>query len=122
MRHLLLLCCLLLHSIVARAQAPVTTLLRPAAVFDGETLHPGWAVLIEGDKIKALGPAAQLPAPAGAQVRELPGLTLLPGLLEGHSHLLLHPYNEASWNDQVLTEPLALRVARATVHARRTLA
>jgi imidazolonepropionase-like amidohydrolase len=98
-----------------------TTLLRPAAVFDGQDLHPGWAVLVEGDKIKALGPAAQLTAPAGATILELPGLTLLPGLIEGHSHLLLHPYNETSWNDQVLTEPLALRVARATVHARRTL-
>ncbi|RZK61253.1 MAG: amidohydrolase family protein [Hymenobacter sp.] len=106
---------------LAQAPAPAATLLRPAAVFDGETLHPGWAVLVEGDKITAVGPAGPLVVPAGAQVRELPGLTLLPGLIEGHSHLLLHPYNEASWNDQVLTEPLALRVARATVHARRTL-
>ena len=124
MLYRLLLCCLWLGPLagLAQAPAPAATLLRPAAVFDGESLHPGWAVLVEGDKIKAVGPAAQLGAPAGAQVRELPGLTLLPGLIEGHSHLLLHPYNEASWNDQVLTEPLALRVARATVHARRTLA
>jgi imidazolonepropionase-like amidohydrolase len=122
MKNWLLLGGLWLGAFVARAQAPATTLLRPAAVFDGQDLHPGWAVLVEGDKIKAVGPAAQLAAPASAQVRELPGLTLLPGLIEGHSHLLLHPYNETSWNDQVLTEPLALRVARATVHARRTLA
>jgi len=121
MKNWLLLSCLWLGTFWARAQAPALTLLRPAAVFDGQDLHPGWAVLIEGDKIKAVGPAAQLAAPAGAQVRELPGLTLLPGLIEGHSHLLLHPYNETSWNDQVLTEPLALRVARATVHARRTV-
>ncbi|MFD2783952.1 metal-dependent hydrolase family protein [Hymenobacter rubripertinctus] len=104
------------------APAPVALLLRPAAVFDGETLHPGWAVLTEGDKIKAVGPAAQLTAPAGARVLELPGLTLLPGLIEGHSHLLLHPYNETPWNDQVLLESQALRVARATAHARATLA
>jgi imidazolonepropionase-like amidohydrolase len=45
----------------------------------------------------------------------------MPGMIEGHSHLFLHPYNETSWNDQVLREPLALRVARATVHARNTL-
>jgi len=121
MKNWLLLSCLWLGAFLARAQAPALTLLRPAAVFDGQDLHPGWAVLIEGDKIKAVGPAAQLAAPAGAQVRELLGLTLLPGLIEGHSHLLLHPYNETSWNDQVLTEPLALRVARATVHARRTV-
>jgi imidazolonepropionase-like amidohydrolase len=122
MKNWLLLGGLWLGAFVARAQAPAATLLRPAAVFDGQDLHAGWAVLVEGDKIKAVGPAAQLAAPAGAQVRELPGLTLLPGLIEGHSHLLLHPYSETSWNDQVLTEPLALRVARATVHARRTLA
>jgi imidazolonepropionase-like amidohydrolase len=122
MKNWLLFGGLWLGAFGARAQAPALTLLRPAAVFDGQDLHPGWAVLVESDKIKAVGPAAQLAAPAGAQVRELPGLTLLPGLIEGHSHLLLHPYNETTWNDQVLTEPLALRVARATVHARRTLA
>ena len=118
---LLLLCgwwpCL---ALAQPATPPAALLLRPAAVFDGEALHPGWAVLVEGDKIKALGPAATL-APAGATILELPGLTLLPGLIEGHSHLLLHPYNETSWDDQVLREPLALRVARATVHAQRTL-
>ncbi|QJX49331.1 amidohydrolase family protein [Hymenobacter taeanensis] len=100
---------------------PTQLLLRPAAVFDGETLHLGWAVLVENDKIKAVGPSAQLAAPAGARTLELPGLTLLPGLIEGHSHMLLHPYNETPWNDQVLQESQALRVARATAHARRTL-
>ncbi|SNC61774.1 Imidazolonepropionase [Hymenobacter gelipurpurascens] len=100
---------------------PTSLLLRPAAVFDGETLHAGWVVLIENDKIKAVGPSAQLTAPAGARTLELPGLTLLPGLIEGHSHMLLHPYNETPWNDQVLLESSALRVARATAHARRTL-
>ncbi len=116
----LLLCCLPL-ALRAQAPAPAATLLHPAAVFDGQDLHPGWAVLVEGTKITAVGPAAQLKAPAGATTLELPGLTLLPGLIEGHSHLLLHPYNETSWNDQVLKEPLALRVARATVSAKRTL-
>ncbi|WP_311136546.1 amidohydrolase family protein [Hymenobacter cellulosilyticus] len=96
-------------------------MLRPAAVFDGETMHPGWAVLVEGSTIKAAGPAAQITAPAGARTVELPGQTLLPGLIEGHSHLLLHPYNETTWNDQVLQESQALRVARATAHARATL-
>ncbi|GAB2466018.1 hypothetical protein GCM10011375_33450 [Hymenobacter qilianensis] len=96
-------------------------LLRPAAVFDGENLHSGWVVVVSGDKITAAGPAAQVAAPAGARTLELPGLTLLPGLIEGHSHMLLHPYNETSWNDQVLLESQALRVARATAHARQTL-
>jgi len=111
----------LLLPLAGWAQAPTATLLHPAAVFDGEGLHPGWVVLVEGDKITGAGPAAQVTTPAGARTVELPGLTLLPGLIEGHSHLLLHPYNETSWNDQVLTEPLALRVARATVHAQKTL-
>jgi imidazolonepropionase-like amidohydrolase len=51
----------------------------------------------------------------------LPGTTLLPGLIEGHGHILLHPYNETSWNDQVLKEPESYRVALATVHTRKTL-
>ena len=114
----LLLLCLLLPLL---SPAQTATLLRPAAVFDGETLHPDWAVLVEGEKITAAGPAATLAAPAGATTLELPGLTLLPGLIEGHSHLFLHPYNETSWDDQVLKEPLALRTARATVSARNTL-
>jgi imidazolonepropionase-like amidohydrolase len=77
-------------------------------------------VLVEGDTIAAVGPASAVHA-AGAAVVELSGLTLMPGLIEGHSHLMLHPYNETSWNDQVLYEPLALRIARATVAARVTL-
>ncbi|MBF9222645.1 metal-dependent hydrolase family protein [Hymenobacter ruricola] len=103
------------------AGAAGAVLLRPAAVFDGQDLHAGWAVLVENGRISAAGPAAQLAVPAGGRTLELPGLTLLPGLIEGHSHLLLHPYNETSWNDQVLLESQALRVARATAHAQRTL-
>ena len=48
----------------------------------------------------------------------LPGTTLLPGLIDAHSHVLLHAYDEAPWDDQVLKEPLALRVCRATNHLR----
>jgi imidazolonepropionase-like amidohydrolase len=118
-RYLLLSCLPL--ALRAQTPAPTATLLRPAAVFDGQDLHVGWVVLVEGTKITAAGPAGQVTAPAGAQTLELLGQTLLPGLIEGHSHLLLHPYNETSWNDQVLKEPLALRVARATAHAKRTL-
>jgi imidazolonepropionase-like amidohydrolase len=84
-------------------------------------MHAGWVVLVENDKITAAGPAARVVLPSGVRTLDLPGLTLLPGLIEGHSHLLLHPYNETTWNDQVLLESQALRVARATVHAQRTL-
>lgn len=98
-------------------------LLKPAAVWDGtsDAPAPGWTVLVRGDKIAAVGPAAQVGAPKGATVVDLPGATLIPGLIEGHSHLFLHPYNETVWNDQVLKEPLALRTARAVNHAKATL-
>ncbi len=96
-------------------------LLLPDRVFDGETLHQGWAVLVEGEYIIAAGDAKKIHAPANAETIKLPDCTLLPGLIEGHSHLLLHPYNETSWNDQVLKESHAERVARAVVHAEKTL-
>ena len=102
-------------------QAWQSTVLRPDRVFDGVELHDGWAVLVRGDRIEAAGPADEITAAGGSRVVALPGLTLLPGLIEGHSHLLLHPYNETPWTDQVLNESLAERVARATVHARATL-
>ena len=122
---LCLLCCCAALGVQAQSTArpggPTALLLRPAAVFDGQDLHPGWAVLVENEKITAAGPASQVVLPVGGRTLDLPGLTLLPGLIEGHSHLLLHPYNETPWNDQVLLESQALRVARATVHAQRTL-
>src|SRR6185295_20217393 len=71
-------------------------LLRPAHVFDGDSaqLHDGWAILIRGEKIEAAGPAAEIKTPPDAKVVDLPQLTLLPGLIEAHSHVLLHPYSE----------------------------
>lgn len=107
-----------------QTKAPETVyLLRPAAIFDGESaeLHKGWVVLVRGDKIEAVGPASEVKAPANAQSVDLPNLTLMPGLIEAHSHVLLHPYSETSWNDQVAHEALSLRVARATNHLRSTL-
>jgi imidazolonepropionase-like amidohydrolase len=98
-----------------------TFLLRPAAVFDGDQLHPGWTVLVTGDKIAATGPATEITAPPGASTIDLPNDTLIPGMIEGHSHLFLHPYNETPWNDQVNNESLAFRTARATAHAKQTL-
>ena len=98
----------------------VVTVLRPARVFDGEAMHADWAVRVRGDRIESAGPMAAM-APTAATTIDLPGTTLMPGLIEGHSHVLLHPYNETTWNDQVLHEGLGLRVARATNHLRATL-
>jgi imidazolonepropionase-like amidohydrolase len=96
-------------------------LLVPDRVFDGVAVHTGWVVAVDGGQIVAAGLPQDVAVPAGVQRLAMPGTTLLPGLIEGHAHLLLHPYNEASWNDQVLREAQALRVARATIHARQTL-
>ncbi|MFN2577844.1 MAG: amidohydrolase family protein [Pyrinomonadaceae bacterium] len=98
-------------------------LLKPAHIFDGDSaqLHDGWVVLIHGQRIEAVGPAGEIKVPAEAKVIDLPGMTLMPGLIEAHSHILLHPYSETVWNDQVAREPLSLRVARATNHLRSEL-
>jgi imidazolonepropionase-like amidohydrolase len=96
------------------------TVLRPTRVFDGNEMHEGWAVRVSGTRIEAAGPAASIDA-AGAKVIDLPGTTLMPGLVEGHSHVLLHAYNETPWNDQVAHEGLALRAARAVNHLHATL-
>src|SRR3982750_2188823 len=95
------------------------SVLRPARVFDGQSMHEGWAVRVRGERIEAAGPADTVGV-AGATQIDLPGTTLMPGLVEGHSHVLLHPYNETSWNDQVLHESIGVRVARATNHPRAT--
>jgi len=94
-------------------------LLQPDRVFDGEQMHEGWRVLVKNTHIVSAG--NKVIAPAGCTTITLAGCTLLPGLIEGHSHLFLHPYNETSWNDQVLKESRAERTARAVNHARETL-
>ncbi|HEY4366803.1 MAG TPA: amidohydrolase family protein [Steroidobacteraceae bacterium] len=103
----------------AETPTDATVLLRPAQVFDGTTMHVGWRVLVKGDRIAAVG--EDITVPPGTREIELPGATLIPGLIEGHSHLFLHPYNETSWDAQVLHESLALRTARAVNAARLTL-
>lgn len=103
------------------AQPARTYVLKPTRVFDGEAVHDGWVVVVRGARIEAAGPAASVTVPADAESIDLTGDTLLPGLIEAHSHVLLHPYNETTWNDQVEHETLALRIARATVSLRATL-
>ncbi len=102
---------------------PAVVLIVPDRVFTAadDSAHAGWAVLVRGDRIEAVGPRASLRVPAGARTVTLVGTTLIPGMIEGHTHLFLHPYDEATWNDQVLKESVALRTARAVNHARATL-
>ena len=125
----LIVAALLLNiSVAVHAQAPTKPpdtvyVLKPARVFDGESaeVHTDWVVVVRGEKIEATGRVNELKVPADAKVIDLPGLTLMPGLIDAHSHVLLHPYSETSWNDQVAREALSLRVARATNHLRNTL-
>ena len=105
------------------AVRPAPMLLVPDAVWDGVADEPkaGWVVLVRRGHIEVVGPDSSVAVPLEADRIELPGTTLIPGLIEGHSHLFLHPYNEATWDDQVLREPLGQRMVRAVASAARTL-
>ena len=121
MRKVFLSLIFLVHVTVSFSQQPDKyILLKPDRVFDGETMQTGWVVLVKNNKIEQAG-AMMFKLPAGSEVIELKGMTLLPGLIEGHSHLFLHPYNETSWDDQVLKESRTERTARAVNHAKATL-
>ncbi|PHN04194.1 metal-dependent hydrolase family protein [Flavilitoribacter nigricans] len=113
---------ILAFPILLLSQSDTIHLYQPAWVFDGTEMHENWSVAVRGATILAAGPRNGLNLPSGPRItHDLPGQTLLPGMIEGHSHILLHPYDETSWNDQVLVESEAERVARATVHVRKTL-
>jgi imidazolonepropionase-like amidohydrolase len=120
MRNLLLIISLFIINYSFAQPADKYILLKPDRVFDGEAMQTGWVVLVRNNKIEQAG-AMMFKLPAGTAVIELNGMTLLPGLIEGHSHLFLHPYNETSWNDQVLKESRSERTVRAVNHAKATL-
>lgn len=97
------------------------TLLKPDRVFDGTKMHENWVVLVEENLIKYAGKLSGIDLPDHTTEIELKGTTLMPGIIEGHSHILLHPYNETDWNDQVLKESPVERAVRATVHVKNSL-
>jgi imidazolonepropionase-like amidohydrolase len=105
------------------SQVSAAQLLKPARVLDAEDgkIHEGWVVLVQGERIAAVGPPSQVQAPGGTKTIELAGMTLLPGLMDIHSHIMLHPYNETLWDDQVLKEPVPYRTIEAVVHCDHTL-
>lgn len=108
-------------SVSVLAQNHKTYLLKPDRVFDGEQLHQNWIVITKNDVILYAGESSHTPRIAIDSNINLKGQTLLPGLIEGHSHLFLHHYNETEWNDQVLKESRAERLIRAVNHAKATL-
>ena len=97
------------------------TLLKPDQVFDGAEMHNNWVVLVEGNQITYAGSANGISLPNNTTEIDLAGSTLMPGIIEGHSHVLLHPYNETDWNDQVLKESPVERAVRGTVHVKNSL-
>ena len=108
----------------AAGEAAPPIVLAPDAVWDGVADAPrkGWIVVVRGNRIESVGRADSTKVPSGAERIALPGTTLIPGLIEGHSHLFLHPYNETLWDDQVLKESYGYRMVEAVAHARATLA
>lgn len=112
---------LIFSTLFSQAQPSSVYYITAPRVFDGETIHHDWAVVVQDDKIIAVGPRQQTKAPVGAIAINYPNSTLTPGLIEGHSHLFLYPYNITDWDTQVLKETDAYRTARATVHAKNTL-
>ncbi len=103
--------------------AQTITYLKPARVFDGEKIFENYGIIVKDNKIESIGPQADIEKnlDKAAKTIELKNCTLLPGLIEGHTHLFLHPYNETSWEDQVVKESRSYRTTRAIKHAERTL-
>ncbi len=103
--------------------APEWTLVTGARVLDpgGGAWREGVAVAIQDGRVVAVAPLATFAELADAQVIDADGLFVVPGLIDLHVHLLLHPYDEASWDEQVLREALELRTLRAVPAARATL-
>lgn len=95
--------------------------LGPRMQFEGKPILKNTWVLVKDNMIKEMGPSGSFNFPANAVIIDMPNQTLLPGLIDGHTHLFLHPYTEASWDNQVLRESKAERVIRASNNARLTL-
>lgn len=112
---------LLLWAVLVSQLSLAQVILQPDRVFDGTKLHSDWVVLVEQQHISYAGPLKALKKPKNVKTIVLEGTTLMPGIIEGHSHLLLHPYNETSWNDQVLKESPVERAIRGSIHAKNSL-
>src|SRR5579863_9713356 len=118
---LLFVLCALFSCLAQSAPIDSFILLKPDRIFDGQEMRTGVWVMVKGNHITQVRNAADMKVPPNTKIIELKGMTLMPGMIEGHSHLFLHPYNETLWDDQVLKESRAERTARAVVHARVTL-
>lgn len=110
----------LCYSTLAFSQSN-TIILKADRVFDGVNIHANWSVTVDGNRIIGMEASSNIQDASRSLVLDLGDVTLMPGMIEGHSHLLLHPYNEVGWNDQVLKESIPERSIRAANHALATL-
>lgn len=97
-----------------------TTLISADHLFDGNEMHNNWGVVIKDNLIVEVGPVSKLKTKPDTTISYADG-TIMPGMIEGHSHVLLYPYNQTDWNDQVLKESRSLRAIRGSVMAKRNL-
>jgi imidazolonepropionase-like amidohydrolase len=119
----MLIALLLLIAQVQAQQPKELVLVKAAHLIDGRTdvARDGLAVLIEGDRIKEIGPPAQL-APRATRTIDLGNATLLPGLIDNHTHVLLQgDITAADYDEQLLKESTAYRAIRATAAVRTAL-
>jgi len=121
---------LLVVALLAPTERPdgsdaAVTVIRAGALLDGRSDAPrrNQVIVVRGRRIEAVGDAASTRAPAGATIIDLSGATVVPGLVDSHTHVFLQGEDpkEGGYDAQLLMAPLALRAARAAVSARRAL-
>ncbi len=101
------------------------TLIRAGRLIDGELdrVRVDQGILIEGDRISKVGPYSEVAGAAGdATVLDLSAMTVLPGLIDNHTHILLQgDITAADYDEQLLKESIPYRTIRATVAVRTAL-
>jgi imidazolonepropionase-like amidohydrolase len=104
---------------------PAPTVIRAGVLIDGKSDQPrrDQVIVIRGNRVESVSDAATAKIPAGAKIIDLSHATVLPGLIDCHTHIFLQGEDPAQggYDANILKYPLALRAARATVAARRAL-
>jgi len=105
--------------------APQVTVIRAGTLIDGKSDKPrrDQVIVIRGDRIESVSDAATVKLPADAAVIDLSKATVLPGLIDGHTHIFLQGEDpaEGGYDANILMQPLSLRAVRAALAAKRAL-